>query len=140
MASTNVELVRSIHAAFERGDWGSPERANPEIELVFADGPAPGNWTGLAGMARGFRGWLSAWEGARVVVEEYRELDGERVLVFLDLVGRGKTSGMELEQMRARSASLYHVRGGKVTRIVVYFDRERVLADLGLPRDSAARE
>jgi ketosteroid isomerase-like protein len=30
--------------------------------------------------------------------------------------------------LRAKGATLFHVRGGKVTRLVVYFDRER--ADL----------
>jgi ketosteroid isomerase-like protein len=132
MASANLDLVRSIHAAFERGDWSSAEWAHPEIELVFADGPTPGSWTGLAGMAEGYRGWLSAWEDLRVVVEDYRELDDERVLVLFSARGRGKTSGLELEHMRAKSASLYHVRGRKVTRIVVYINRERALADLGL--------
>jgi ketosteroid isomerase-like protein len=46
--------------------------------------------------------------------------------------GRGKTSGLEVGQMQSKGATLFHVRGGKVTRLVNYFDRERALADLGL--------
>jgi ketosteroid isomerase-like protein len=34
--------------------------------------------------------------------------------------------------MRAKGASLFHVRDGKVARQVFYLDRERALADLGL--------
>ena len=46
--------------------------------------------------------------------------------------GRGKTSGLELGQVQAKGAGLFHIRGGKVTRYVIYFDREHALADLGL--------
>jgi ketosteroid isomerase-like protein len=46
--------------------------------------------------------------------------------------GRGKTSGLELGQMQTKNAALFHVRDGKVTRFVAYWDRERALADLGL--------
>jgi ketosteroid isomerase-like protein len=79
------------------------------------------------------RDLLSVWEYVRAQVEEYRELDGDRVLVLHHLSGRAKASGLELGQMRTRGASLFHVRGGKVTRLVFYFDRERAVADLGLP-------
>jgi len=41
-----------------------------------------------------------------------------------------------MEQMRAKGALLFHVRDGKVTRLVLYFDRERTLADLGLTSDA----
>jgi hypothetical protein len=46
MASANLELVRSIYAAHERGDYSSAEWADAEIEYIWADGPSPGTWTG----------------------------------------------------------------------------------------------
>ncbi len=95
-ASANVELVRAIYAAWESGDFSHVEWAHPEIEFVIVDGPSPGSWTGLAGMAEGFRDWLSAWEDLRVEADQYRELDDERVLVLVRNIGRGKTSGLEL--------------------------------------------
>jgi len=83
-------------------------------------------------MAEGQRDFLRAWEDFRFVVDEYRELDDERVLVLLHVSGRGKTSGLELEGLRTQNATLWHVRDGKVTRLVAYFDRNRAFADLGL--------
>ena len=136
MASANLELVRSIYADWERGDWSAIGWADPDIELVLVDVPdVSGSWTGVAGMTEGWRGWLSSWEEFRAEVEDYRELDEERVLVFAHWTGRGKTSGLELGQMRTRAATLFHVRDGRVTRIVGYFDRERALAELGLPSE-----
>jgi ketosteroid isomerase-like protein len=130
--SANLDLVRSIYADWESGDYSSAEWAHPDIEYVIADGPSPGSWKGRAGMTESFRDFLGAWKDFRAEVQEYRELDDERVLVLIRFSGRGKTSELELDQMRAKGATLYHVRGGKVTRMVTYFDRERALADLGL--------
>jgi ketosteroid isomerase-like protein len=88
MASANVELVRSIFTAWERGDFSSVEWAHPEIEYVLVDVPdARGSWTGPAGMAEGWRDFLGAWEEFRAEVDEYRELDGERVLVLVHWTG-----------------------------------------------------
>jgi ketosteroid isomerase-like protein len=138
--SANLNLVRSIYGAWERGDYRSVEWAYPEIEFLIADGPAPGAWTGLAGMAAGWRTWVSAWEEFRVEAEEYRELDGERVLVLNRFGGRGKTSGLDIGQMRAKGANLFHIRDGKVIRVVLYGGRDRALADLGLARDADAAD
>lgn len=59
--SANLDLVRSILAARERGDGSWADWADRGIEFVIADGPNPGSWTGLTGMAEGMRSWLSAW-------------------------------------------------------------------------------
>jgi ketosteroid isomerase-like protein len=138
MPSANVDLVRSICAAWERGDFSSTEWQEPEIEFVIADGPTPGSWTGAAGIADGWGDFLSAWEDVRQDTEEYRELDGERVLVLTRLMARGKSSGLEVGVMRTKQAGLFHVRGGKVTRLVYYLDREQALADLGLAPESGS--
>jgi ketosteroid isomerase-like protein len=130
--SENLDLVRSIFAAWQRGDYSSAEWVHPEIEFVRADGPSPDSWTGLAGMAEGVREFLGAWEDARMNAEEYRELDDGRVLVLVRLSGRGKTSGLELAQMQTKGAAVFHIHDGKVTRFVHYLDRGRAFADLGL--------
>jgi hypothetical protein len=52
--------------------------------------------------------------------------------------GRGKTSGIELGQIRPEGAAVFHLSGGKVTKFVGYFDRERAFADLGLTAESGS--
>ena len=65
MASQNVELVRSICTAWARGEFGGVEWAHPEIEYVQAgQGPAPGTWTGVAGMAEGWRDFMERFRPA----------------------------------------------------------------------------
>jgi ketosteroid isomerase-like protein len=136
VASANLDLVRSIFARWERGDVSSAEWADPEIEFVTADGPSPGSSTGLAGMAEAMREFLGAWQGWRVEADEYRELDDERVLVLQHYSARGRTSGLEVGQTMAKGANLFHVRGGKVTKLVCYFEREHALAELGLASEA----
>lgn len=63
--SENLELARSIYAQWERGEYASAEWAHPEIECVYADGPSPRSYTGLAEMAEGSRDYLSAFEEYR---------------------------------------------------------------------------
>jgi ketosteroid isomerase-like protein len=136
MSSANLDLVGSIYAAWERGDFGRADWADPEIEFASADGASPGSVTGIAATAKEYAGWLDAWEDFRVIAEEYSELDDGRVLVLDHATGRGRTSGAELGGAAARYTHLLHVRDGKVTRFVGYFDRDRAFADLGLTPDT----
>ena len=72
--SENLDLVRSIYADWERGDYSSAEWAHPEIEFVIADGPVRalegggGDGAGLGASV------LSAWENYRTVVDESASL------------------------------------------------------------------
>jgi NAD(P)-dependent dehydrogenase (short-subunit alcohol dehydrogenase family)/ketosteroid isomerase-like protein len=132
VTSANLEVVRSIYAAWARGDFSSADWADPEIEFTMGDGPAPGTWKGRAEMAKAWGDYLSAYEDFRAAAEEIRELDEERVLVLIRNSGQGKASGLDVEQISMSGANLLHLRDGKVTRLVAYWHRERAFAELGL--------
>ena len=128
--SANLDLVRSIYADWERGDFDGVDWADPQLEIVAVEGPDPGTFVGHQAARHAWRGFLSAWEHYRVAGEDFRELDNGRVLVLDHRSGRGKTSGLEVE--RVRGTVLFHIRDGKVTRMLAWWDRDRALADLGL--------
>jgi hypothetical protein len=125
--------VRSLFANWERGDFFADARwAHPEIECVMADGPTPGSGTGLAGMAKVFRDVISAYDDFRVIAEDYIEIDATRVLVLVRFTGRGRTSGLEIGNVHTRNAGLLDIGDSAVRRLILYWDRARVFADLGL--------
>jgi hypothetical protein len=97
---------------------------------VLADGPTPGEWHGVAAMGAAWGETISAFDDLHVEAEEIRPIDDERVLVLTHNTGRGKTSGVELGEMATRGANLFTIREGKVTRLALYFDRDRALAEL----------
>jgi ketosteroid isomerase-like protein len=133
MSSANLDLARSIYAAWERGDSSSADWADPEIEFAFIGGPEPVSGIGLAAMADAMRAFLAPWKEYRAEAEEFRELDDARVLVLSRATGgRGKSSGLDLEQIMNRGANLLHIRDGKAIGLFTYWDRDRALADLGL--------
>jgi ketosteroid isomerase-like protein len=136
--SENLELVHSIVAEWERGDFTSVEWAHPQIEYSIADEPGSKVSRGIAAMSRSWGEFLKAWEDYRVEAHDYRELDPERVLVAHVARGRGKTSGLDIAAAGggSGSANLFHLSDGKVTRLVSYFNRERALADADLGRDA----
>jgi ketosteroid isomerase-like protein len=130
--SENLDLVRLIFAHWGRGDFSWIGWADPEIKVVIVDGPEPGVRSGLGEMTDAWREYVGAWYDYRFVVDDVRELDEERVLVLYRRTGRGKRSGLEIGEVQSEGANVFHLDGGKVTKMVRYWDRERALADLGL--------
>ena len=127
--SRNLDLVRSIYAAVARGDYSSADWASEHIEYVVADGVEPSTTNGLSGLAQAMRKAFSVMADWRDEPQELRELDANRVLVLSKFSGRGKTSGLAVEQ---DVAQVFEIHDGAVTRIVVYFEHRRALSDLGL--------
>ena len=134
--SANLDLVKSVYAEWERGDWGSVEWADPEIEFTVIGGLESGSWKGVEAMAEAWATQLRAWHDLRAVPEEFRELDDDRVLVLMRNEGRGRGSGFDLSEISTEAANVFTVRDGRVVSLSIYPDRSRALADLGLS-DSA---
>jgi ketosteroid isomerase-like protein len=127
--SENLDLVRSIYADWERGDFSRVDWAHPQIEFVIVGGADPGQWIGIPAMTEAWRAWLGSWSAYRGEAETFRDVDGRRVLVLIRGVGRGKVSGVEVE---LRNANVFEVSDGTVTRLALYSDCDSALADLGL--------
>jgi ketosteroid isomerase-like protein len=130
--SENMNLARSIYEAWERGDFSSVAWAHPEVEYVVVDGVEPGIWRGRAEMEQAIRSILDLWEDPRIEADDYREIDESRVFVLNHLNARGKTSGLDVGDMLRNGATVLHIRDGKVTKYVSYWDRGRALADLSI--------
>jgi ketosteroid isomerase-like protein len=128
--SKNLDLVRTIYAGRGHDDFAM--WAHPDIEVISVDGPQPGTWEGVDGLAEAVQSLRDAWDDFRAEPEEFRDLGDGRVLVLIQRSGRGRASGLELRELRTQGAAVFHVHDGKVTRVDNYFDRARALADLGL--------
>jgi ketosteroid isomerase-like protein len=136
----NLDLVRSIYAAWGKDDYRSMVWADAEIEFVKADGPDPGSWRGVRETSRVWTENRQSFEEFHTVADAYRELDAERVLVLSRLWGRGRKSQLEVGRTETEGASVFELRGGKVARLVLYWDREHAFVDLGLSREGEATE
>jgi len=130
--SANLDLVRSIYAAWERGGSSLVEWAQPEIEFVIADGPTPGSWSGRAAMTDAWRDFLRAWEEFRPRLISTASSTANASWCSSSSAGAARRAGWRSGRSGQRGAALWHIRGGKATRVVLYLDRERAFADLGL--------
>jgi hypothetical protein len=132
--SENLDLVRSILADWESGDFSRIDWADRDIEFAWPEGldglPRPGR--GRRALAEDWRTTLAAWDDLSVTAEEYRELDDELVIVLRRFRARGKMSGLQIDEGLTRGAVLFAVHQGSVRRLVVYLRRDSALADLGL--------
>ena len=88
-------------------------------------------------MTAGYRQVMDAWEDYCGKLEGYYELDDGRLLVLIELHGRGKTSGLELGQVTPKAAGVFQVENGKVTKLALYWDPQRAFADIGLGPNEA---
>lgn len=115
MASGDVELLRSVFAAWIHGDWSSTAWADPEIEFSMEVDVFPdlGAYQGLGEMSRAWSQFLSAWEAFRASEPELID-KGDRVIGLYTIRARGRHSGVEIEQP---VAGTFTFRDGRVIRL-----------------------
>ena len=129
VSEENVEAVKAIYGRWERGDYSSVDWADPEIVFVAPGGLNEEVLHGVEAMGHEWAGWLSEFEGFESKAIEYVEA-GDQVVVLTRFSGRGRASGVPIEDMPG--AARFVLRDGKVIELAIYTDAERALKDAGI--------
>ena len=129
MSQENVEIVRRITDAYVAGDFETAlSLIDPDVEVDISMRPDGRGHRGHEGLIEALRTWTGTWEAYRVEIEELIDA-GEHVVVIDRQSGRGKASGMPLQQS---FAAVYTVRNGRVIRIAWFTNRAQALEAAGL--------
>jgi ketosteroid isomerase-like protein len=133
MSEENVEVVRRVLDGFSQSDRESVEPLlHPDLEWRTVVGPLLGVETisGRDAMLRfAFEDLPDAIENQHVEVEELKDLGEGGVLVVARYAGRGRTSGIELDQ---RIASVHRLSEGMIISVGDYPNRAEALKAAGL--------
>jgi len=129
MSEENLEIVRGMYEAFYRFDVdGTLAYYDPEV-VIDASRVVDGELgRGHEGVYRFIAGWVGTFDEWREEIEEMRDL-GTQVYVVARQFGRGRVSGVEVEQ---RYAVLHEIQGDKITRVTIYREPAEALEAAGL--------
>jgi ketosteroid isomerase-like protein len=137
MSRENVELVRRLYEAYERGDIDAVfAMYDPQIEwhvdrIVGQELGLDRIYVGHEGVRTFWREWLKAWETVSFEFEEFIDA-GDRVVVVLSQRMRGRRSGLELDWRSYAQA--WTVGGGKLVAMEFFPTRAEALEAVGLRR------
>jgi ketosteroid isomerase-like protein len=126
--ATTVEIVVGQFEATNARDFKAAMGAYAEDVTLVVHGVVSGEETatGRAAVGEWFGDWFRQFgPDYGFEIEESRG-SGDQVFVVAAHHGRGRASGAPVA---GRSAYVYTVRDGKITRVEMWFDREAALAD-----------
>jgi ketosteroid isomerase-like protein len=120
VSEENVEKAREFIDAYNRRDFdASFALCDPDVDFVLPARQSADSCKGTEEIRRFWEGLDETFEELRLVPQEYLD-GGDRVATRLRHRGRGRESGVEIEQ------ELYHqvatFRAGKIVRLE-YFSR-----------------
>jgi ketosteroid isomerase-like protein len=130
MSQENVEIVRRSFDAFLRGDFdGAMQAFHTDIAYDLTRLSPDGEvYEGHEGVRTGMRRWLGTWDDYAMEVVEYVDA-GDSVVIFFRESGRGKGSGVRIEQS---VAGVWTLLDGEVVRVTPFLDRSEALEAVGL--------
>jgi ketosteroid isomerase-like protein len=135
MSKGNVEIVRAVLDAYNRGDRDAALKdMAPDFELDFSRsiGPQRGVYT-LDELRQFWDDFVEPFESHRIEAEEFIEA-GDRVIVPTTAYARGR-DGIEVT---ARTATVYTIRDGAIERMSMYQELRDALKDLGLSEEETS--
>ena len=130
MSEENVEVVRKVIDAFNRGDLNAwLGFLSPEV--VWESLPLPGFRDVYRGRAeaREWIGLLLEVFDFHLEIDELTALNDDRVLMAASARGRGRGSGLPLERL---SWEVVWLADGLITRRQVFWTRDEALEAAGL--------
>jgi uncharacterized protein len=136
-SDANVEIVRRIFGAWNRGDNAAAlALIDPEIEIEARhESFHAGTYRGHRGMYELLQDFWSRFDDRRSDVKELIP-EGNDVVVSVLFHGRGKSSGIEVEMSHWQ---VWTVRDGKIVRWRTFATRQEALEAAGLaPEGDAA--
>jgi ketosteroid isomerase-like protein len=130
MEQKHVEIVRSILAAWGRGDFTiGPSHFDENLVFVSRpEFPAFGVYLGVDALAEFMRDFLSQWKWTTFEADRLWAV-GDTVIVSVMQRGEGRTSGAELS---LDFFMLFTFRGEKVVRYEVVMREREALRAVGL--------
>jgi len=134
MSHENVETVRSLFEAFNRGDIGAGTKLMDEGVVFDLRGMELENedfarvYFGPEAARDFWREWLPAWNDMQVEVRWIRGV-GDRVIVWIHQRQVGRSSGLPVEFYVAWD---FLFRDGKIVRMAFFRDERKALESLGM--------
>ena len=131
MSQENVDLVRSAFAMMTiPGDPGTMIAASdPEFEMhLVGAGGEPVYYAGASGIRAFFRDVAQTWESFCFEATDVRDL-GDRVLVLGEVRGRGRGSGIDVND---RWGWIIQLRDGRATSLRGFVNHREALEAAGL--------
>jgi ketosteroid isomerase-like protein len=135
LLAANEELIRSAYGAIASGDLeAAMELIDPDVVVRDRpETPDPRTYRGHEGVVEALASSDESFEEFELQPQRW-VAEGEHVMIELRMSGRGRGSGVPVEEMIAH---LWTVRDGKLVALQVYSDPDDALRDA---RKDAAHE
>jgi ketosteroid isomerase-like protein len=132
MPDANVEVVRRVFGAWNRGDNAAAlALIDPEIEIEARhESFHAGTYRGHGGMFEFLQDFWAQFDDRHIELKELT-LEGDDVVVSALFRGRGKSSRIEVERSNWQ---VWTVRDGKLVRWRTFDTRREALEAAGLPK------
>lgn len=131
MTEENVDIVRAAFDATQRRDRDAFRRLyHPDIEWEDV-GRLWGDWgtrRGLDDLRDAFLTYFAAWEQPAFELERIVDA-GDQVVAFVRASGRGRESGLVIDQVIPQ---VWTLRSGRVVRVRAYREEAEALEAAGL--------